>query len=102
MEYAQADILKLESIGRSFDLVDASGVLHHLSDVKAGWRVLLKLLRPGGVMRVGLYSEMARRGIVAARSFVLERGYHPTADEIRRCRQKLMDLPLKALVQAGD
>jgi SAM-dependent methyltransferase len=102
IEYAQADILKLESIGRSFDLVDASGVLHHLSDVKAGWRVLLKLLRPGGFMRVGLYSEPARRGIVAARTFVLERGYHPTADEIRRCRQDLLDSPLKDVVRAGD
>ena len=102
IEYAQADILKLESIGRSFDLVDASGVLHHLSDVKAGWRVLLKLLRPGGFMRVGLYSELARRGIVAARTFALERGYHPTADEIRRCRQDLLASPLKDVARAGD
>jgi SAM-dependent methyltransferase len=102
IEYAQADILKLESIGRSFDLVDASGVLHHLSDVKAGWRVLLKLLRPGGFMRVGLYSELARRGIVAARTFALERGYHPTAGEIRRCRQDLLDSPLKDVARAGD
>jgi SAM-dependent methyltransferase len=102
IEYGQADILKLESIGRSFDLVDASGVLHHLSDVKAGWRILLKLLRPGGFMRVGLYSDLARRGIVAARTFAREREYHPTADEIRRCRQDLMDSPLKDLVRAGD
>jgi SAM-dependent methyltransferase len=102
IEYAQADILKLESIGRTFDLVDASGVLHHLSDVRAGWRVLLKLLRPGGFMRVGLYSELARRGIVAARSFALERGYHPTADEIRRCRQDLLESPLKDVARAGD
>src|SRR4029077_15678562 len=56
-QYVKADILKLESIGRTFDLIDASGVLHHLSDVKAGWRGLLKLLRPRGFMRVGLYSE---------------------------------------------
>jgi SAM-dependent methyltransferase len=102
IEYAQADILMLESIGRSFDLVDASGVLHHLSDVKAGWRVLLKLLRPGGFMRVALYSEVARRGIVAARTFALERGYHPTADEIRRCRQELLGSHLKDVARAGD
>ena len=31
IDYAQADILKLGSIGRSFDVVDASGVLHHMS-----------------------------------------------------------------------
>jgi SAM-dependent methyltransferase len=102
IEYAQADILKLESINRTFHLVDASGVLHHLSDVRAGWRVLLKLLRPGGLMRVGLYSELARRRIVVARSFILERGYRPTADDIRRCRQDLLNSPLKDVARAGD
>jgi SAM-dependent methyltransferase len=102
IEYAQADILKLESIDRTFDLVDASGVLHHLSDVSAGWRVLLKLLRPGGFMRVGLYSELARRGIVAARAFIRERNYRPTADDIRRCRQELLNSPLKDVARAGD
>jgi SAM-dependent methyltransferase len=102
IEYAQADILKLESIDRTFDLVDASGVLHHLSDVKAGWRALLKLLRPGGFMRVGLYSELARRGIVAARAFILEQSYRPNADDIRRCRQDLLNSPLKDVARAGD
>ena len=53
-------------------------------------------------MRVGLYSELARRGIVAARTFALERGYHPTVDEIRRCRQELLDSPLKDVARAGD
>jgi SAM-dependent methyltransferase len=102
IEYAQADILKLESIGRTFDLVDASGVLHHLSDVRAGWRALLKLLRPGGFMRVGLYSELARRGIVAARAFIRERSYRPTANDIRRCRQDLLNSPLKDVARASD
>ena len=60
IEYAQADILALGSIGRSFDVIDASGVLHHLSDPAAGWRQLLALLRPGGLMRIGLYSELGR------------------------------------------
>ncbi len=32
IDYAQADILKLGGIGRSFDLVDATGVLHHMAE----------------------------------------------------------------------
>src|SRR5262249_18451192 len=63
IEYAQADILKLASIERTFDLIEASGVLHHLAEPTAGWRVLLGLLRPGGFMHAGLYSELARRDI---------------------------------------
>ena len=53
IEYGQADILKLGSIGRQFDLIEAVGVLHHLSDPATGWRALLSLLRPKGLMFVG-------------------------------------------------
>jgi 2-polyprenyl-3-methyl-5-hydroxy-6-metoxy-1,4-benzoquinol methylase len=89
IEYAQADILKLGSLNRTFDLVDCAGVLHHLSDTFAGWRALLPLLRPGGVMHVGLYSELARREIVATREFITTRGYGPSIDDIRRARQDI-------------
>ena len=92
IEFAQADVLELGAIGRSFDVVECSGVLHHMADPFAGWRVLLSLLRPGGFMLVGLYSEAARRGIVEARRFIAERGYGTSADDIRRCRQDLLDL----------
>jgi hypothetical protein len=63
--------------------------LHHLSDPMAGWRVLLSMLRPGGVMRLGLYSRLARRELDAARAFIAQRGYGSSAEEIRRCRQEL-------------
>jgi SAM-dependent methyltransferase len=90
IEYAQADILRLGAVGRTFDVIESSGVLHHLGDPFTGWRVLLSLLRPGGFMAVGLYSELARAGIVEARSFIAERGYGSSADDIRRCRQDLI------------
>jgi Tfp pilus assembly protein PilF/2-polyprenyl-3-methyl-5-hydroxy-6-metoxy-1,4-benzoquinol methylase len=93
--YAQADILQLESIGRTFDFIEVSGVLHHLADPEAGWRVLLSLLRPGGVMRVALYSELARRDIVAARAFCAERGFGPTAHDIRAAREALLGSELR-------
>ena len=91
IEYAQADILKLGSLGRSFDVIESVGVLHHLEDPLAGWRVLLSLLRPNGFMKLGFYSEVARRNIVRIRTFITEHGYGSTANEIRRCRQDLMD-----------
>jgi len=92
IEYAQADILKLGALDRRFDVIESSGVLHHLADPIAGWRVLLSLLRPGGFMRLGFYSEVARRDVVRARSFIAEQGYGSTAEDIRRCRQELMNL----------
>jgi 2-polyprenyl-3-methyl-5-hydroxy-6-metoxy-1,4-benzoquinol methylase len=90
IEFAQADITKLNSLGRTFDFIDVSGVLHHLADPWQGWRILLSLLRPGGVMQVGLYSKMARRNVTAARALIAERGYRPIADDIRHCRAEIV------------
>jgi SAM-dependent methyltransferase len=106
VEFAQADITKLGMIGREFDYVDASGVLHHLADPWQGWRTLLALLRPGGVMLVGLYSELARQGIVAARRLIADRGYRPIPQDIRHCREEVMAADdgslLKSVIQWND
>jgi SAM-dependent methyltransferase len=106
IDYAQADILNLSTIGRTFDRIEAVGVLHHLADPKAGWRVLLSLLAPNGTMRIGLYSELARGPIVEARRLVAERRYPPTAEGIRALRQIIIrekDEPRwKSLVETVD
>lgn len=91
IEYAQADIMKLGALDRRFDVIESCGVLHHLADPLAGWRVLLSLLRPGGLMLLGLYSEVARRPLIPAQTFIAERGYGSTAQDIRQCRQELME-----------
>ena len=89
IEYAQADILKLGDITRTFDIVESVGVLHHLADPFAGWRTLLTRLRPGGFMHLGFYSELARRDLVKAREFIALHGYTSAIDDIRRFRQDL-------------
>jgi len=91
IDYAQADLLKLGSLGRGFDVIEAIGVLHHLADPLAGWRILLSLLLPGGFMKLGFYSEVARGCIARARAIIAERGYTAiTVNEIRECREYLM------------
>jgi 2-polyprenyl-3-methyl-5-hydroxy-6-metoxy-1,4-benzoquinol methylase len=90
IEYGQADILKLASLGQRFDVIETVGVLHHLADPAAGWRILLSLLRPHGLMLIGLYSATARQSLATAHAFIAERGYRATADDIRACRQELI------------
>ena len=102
IDYAQADILNLASIGRSFDAIDACGVLHHMADPLEGWRILLTLLRPGGVMHLAFYSETGRSDVVAARSFIAERGFGSTPADIRRCRQEILKTPLATVTRFTD
>lgn len=102
IEYVQADILKLASIGRSFDVVDASGVLHHMADPLEGWRILLSLVRPRGLMHLGFYSETGRSDVVAARAFIAQRGFGSTPAEIRRCRQEILKTHLASVTRFTD
>jgi len=74
IDYMQADILDLGKLGRQFDIVESAGVLHHMDDPIAGWRVLTDCLKPGGLMKIGLYSEMARQHIVEMRQEISKAG----------------------------
>ena len=101
VRFAQADIMRLADIGETFDLIESVGVLHHLADLWAGWRVLLGLLRPSGIMLIGLYSEIGRRNIVASQQFAKNGNFQPDASGIRACRQAIMQQPEGSAVHAA-
>jgi ubiquinone/menaquinone biosynthesis C-methylase UbiE len=86
VEYWQADILALSQWNERFDLIECSGVLHHLEDPFEGWRILAGLRKPGASMRIGLYSETGRRAVVRARELIAVEGFAPDAAGIRACR----------------
>ncbi|MCC7370846.1 MAG: tetratricopeptide repeat protein [Chloroflexi bacterium] len=93
LRLAHADILALGVLEGRFALIECAGVLHHLADPMAGWRVLRRLLRPDGLMSIALYSERARAGIVAARALLAEQAIPSTADGIRAARRQIVELP---------
>jgi tetratricopeptide (TPR) repeat protein/SAM-dependent methyltransferase len=90
VEYGQADVLQAATLGRTFDVVSSVGVLHHLAEPAEGLRALLSVLRRGGLMRIGLYSERARRDVVAAREFIAAGGYGSDIDGIRHARAAIV------------
>jgi len=90
LEFLQGDLLRLGALGRSFPVIEVVGVLHHLESPIAGWRVLAGMLRPGGWMRVGLYSEAARAEVAAARERIAALGLSPTSRDIRRFRERVL------------
>ncbi len=68
VEYAQADILDLNHLGRKFDVIECVGVLHHMENPREGWSQLQNLLKTDGLMKIGLYSKKARRNLSAVKS----------------------------------
>lgn len=66
-------------LGQSFDLIDSSGVLHHLPDPAAGLKALAGSLAPDGVVYLMLYGKYGRAGVTMAQELfrVLRLGQSP-------------------------
>jgi 2-polyprenyl-3-methyl-5-hydroxy-6-metoxy-1,4-benzoquinol methylase len=101
VDFRQGDILNLGSAlqPESFDRVECTGVLHHMNDPMAGWRVITSLMKPTGIMTIGLYSEYSRRGIVKAREMIKEKGFTSSLEDIRKCRDYMLTLPESDLLR---
>ena len=91
LEYLQADILKLNQLKQKFDIIESVGVLHHMDEPMDGWKVLTDILKPSGLMKIGLYSEFARHHIVEIRKEIVALSLGTSEADIRKFRQSLAE-----------
>ncbi|MBL4686772.1 MAG: class I SAM-dependent methyltransferase [Nannocystaceae bacterium] len=63
LEHHQLPLEEIETLGRKFDYVCCTGVIHHLSDPAAGLRALGSVLHPDGAMMIMVYARYGRQGI---------------------------------------
>jgi tetratricopeptide (TPR) repeat protein/2-polyprenyl-3-methyl-5-hydroxy-6-metoxy-1,4-benzoquinol methylase len=91
LKYLQADILRLDQLEQKFDIIESVGVLHHMDEPMAGWRVLTNLLKPSGLIKIGLYSELARQNIAVIRKEIALLRVGTSESEIREFRRSLTE-----------
>jgi SAM-dependent methyltransferase len=80
-------------LGRSFDLVVCTGVLHHLPDPDAGLRALRAVLAPQGALQLMVYAPYGRAGIYLIQDYCRRLRIEPTAPEILDLIVSLRALP---------
>lgn len=106
IRFVQGDILALDKVQARFDVVTSTGVIHHMARPEDGLARLAGVLRPGGVVRLSLYSERARAVVRAAHDLIRERGWTPVEADIRAFRAHVLALPegepLAALKESAD
>lgn len=102
---AQGDILDIDSLDRTFDIIESIGVLHHTADPMESWRRLLNVLKPGGLMAVGVYSATARAGLSEYRAG-LDHTEPPSDNVIRTLRHNMIRAPQndfeRSIIQSAD
>ncbi len=58
--FAQMNIFNLAIKDNAFDVVISHGVLHHTFDARRAFAQIVRKLKPGGIVMVGLYNRYAR------------------------------------------
>ncbi len=58
--FAQMNIFELAIKDESFDVVISHGVLHHTYDARKAFSQIVRKVRPGGIVMVGLYNKPSR------------------------------------------
>lgn len=93
IKFGVGDVLNVMFAGDWFDLIECGGVLHHMASPADGLAALTSVLRPGGRMKLGLYSKQARRPIKVARDRVNELGWRDGPVGMRGARGALLAFP---------
>ena len=99
INFIEMDILELKQLNKRFDLIECSGVLHHMKDPAKGLSVLIQSLESKGFLKLGLYSKHARQEIIKARELIKEKDIKSTLEDIRNFRNDVLKGNIKKLNQ---
>ena len=90
IDYAQADILSLDKLNKNFDIIDSVGVLHHMEKPIDGLKCLIRSLNNYGLMRIGLYSVVARSNIIKIQEEIKNNNINSTLNEMIMFRESII------------
>ncbi len=93
LELKQIPVERAAELGRKFDYVVCTGVLHHLPDPGLGLRALHDVLEPNGAMHLMVYAPYGRAGIYILQDYCRRLGIDPTIAEMRDLAIVLNTLP---------
>jgi SAM-dependent methyltransferase len=93
LDVLQLPIERAAELGRSFEHVVCTGVLHHLPDPDAGLRALHDVLEPNGAMHLMVYAPYGRAGVYLLQEYCRRLGIGTSSKELKDLAVSLTALP---------
>src|SRR5215469_8492425 len=93
LELHRLAIEAVGELGRTFDQIVCTGVLHHLPDPDIGLRALRDVLAPDGAMHVMVYAAYGRAGIYMMQEYCRLLGIGAGEAELRDLGAAIVALP---------
>ncbi|WP_460423423.1 methyltransferase domain-containing protein [Pseudomonas sp. ZL2] len=97
VKFIHCSISDTPSLGIKFKIIECIGVLHHLKQPARTLKVLLSVLAPDGIIKLGLYSKYARATLEILKSKCKEHEIPYTPDNIPSIRNLAITLYPKQL-----
>ena len=94
LDLHQLPLESIEDLGRRFDLIVCTGVLHHLPDPDAGLRALRAVLSRRGAIHLMVYAAFGRAGIYMLQEYCRLLHMGTSASDLRALESLLKALPL--------
>jgi SAM-dependent methyltransferase len=93
LELHQLPIENVCELGRTFDQIVCTGVLHHLPDPNLGLRALRDVLKPQGALQLMVYAAYGRAGIYMIKEYCRLLGISFSDKDLRDLGATLKALP---------
>jgi hypothetical protein len=93
LELHQVPVERVQELGRAFDQIVCTGVLHHLSDPDRGLSALRDVLEPDGALHLMVYATYGRAGIYMLQEYCRLLQISPSDTDLRALAALLQTLP---------
>jgi len=93
LELHRLSILGVHTLGKTFDQIVCTGVLHHLVDPDLGLESLRSVLKPDGAMQIMVYAKYGRTGIYMMQNYCHLLGITSSDQELQDLGVALNGLP---------
>tara|TARA_B100001540_G_C15804495_1_gene641399 strand:- start:132 stop:2570 length:2439 start_codon:yes stop_codon:yes gene_type:complete len=91
INFLHADILEMDSYKEDFDCIESVGVLHHMENPKLGFSTLSNKLKPGGIMKLGLYSKTYKSRLNNIKKYIDKNNINREIDQIHKLRSYIIN-----------
>ena len=105
INFVQSDLLNLELLNKKFDIIESVGVIHHMKNPSDGLKILVKILKDGGLIELGLYSELGRRNILKFRKDYMQNKEDYSIENLKFNRKIIKDSDnsdIKTIIKYND
>ena len=87
--YLKGDILDISVINKKFDIIECTGVLHHMEEPIKGLESLIGNLKENGLLKIALYSKLARHEIIKFRKLIDRKKDYFSENFVRNLRNDI-------------